>query len=176
MPLRLDQKKAVVAEVNEVAGRALAAVAVEYRGLKAGEMDTLRAQARQSGAYLKVVPNRLARRALAGTEFECMDEVLQGPLMLGFSLEDPGAAARVINDFRKSHEALVVKAVSVSGQLLPASDVERLAKLPTREEALAMLMGVMKAPISKFVRTLAEPQAKLARTFAAVRDQKQEAA
>lgn len=175
MPLRLDQKKAVVAEVNEVAGRALAAVAAEYRGLKAGEMDELRAKARESGAFLKVVPNRLARRALVGTEFECMDEALQGPLMLGFSMEDPGSAARVINDFRKNHEALVVKAVSVSGQLLPASDVERLAKLPTREQALAMLMGVMQAPISKFVRTLAEPQAKLARTLAAVRDQKQAA-
>jgi large subunit ribosomal protein L10 len=175
MPLRLDQKKAVVAEVNEVAGQALAAVAAEYRGLKAGEMDALRANARQSGAYLKVVANRLARRALADTEFQCMDEVLQGPVMLGFSLEDPGSAARVINDFGKKHQALQVKAVSVNGELLPASDVERLAKLPTREQALAQLMGAMQAPISKLVRTMAEPQAKLARTMAAVRDQKQAA-
>ena len=175
MPLRLEQKQAVVAEVHEVAGQAHSVVAAEYRGLKAGEMDELRANARNSGALLKVVSNRLARRALAGTDFECLEEALSGPLMLGFSLEDPGSAARVINDFKKDHEAMVVKAVSVNGELLPGEDLEKLAKLPTHDEAIAQLMGVMQAPIAKLVRTLAEPQAKLARTLAAVRDDKEAA-
>ena len=175
MALRLEDKKALVAEVNEVASKALSAVVAEYRGLTAGERDELRKNAREGGSYLRVVKNTLARRALEGTDFECLGETLVGPLVLGFSLEDPGAAARVIKDFSKGHDKLKVTAVSVGGQSLPASDLARLADLPTREQALGMLAGVLQAPIAKFVRTLAEPQAKLARTFAAVRDAKQAA-
>lgn len=175
MALRLEEKKTMVAEVNAVASRAYSAVAAEYRGLKAGEMDVLRRKARESGTYLRVVKNTLAKRALAGTDYECMNEVLSGPLILGFSLEDPGAAARVIDEFRKSSEALQVRAVSVGGQLYPAEEIKRLASLPTYDQAVAMLAGVMQAPITKLVRTLAEPQAKLARTLAAVRDSKQAA-
>lgn len=175
MALKLEDKKALVAEVNEVAARAFSAVAAEYRGLTAGEFDLLRRQARDNGIYLHVVKNTLARRALQGTEFECMTPALRGPLVLGFSLEDPGAVGRVVKDFVKEHDKLVVKAVSVGGQLYPAADLDRLASLPSKEQALAMLMGVMQAPIAKFVRTLAEPTAKFVRTVKAVADAKQAA-
>ncbi len=175
MALRLEDKKALVAEINAVAADAHSAVVAEYRGLSAEQMTTLRAKAREGGAFLKVVKNSLAKRAVAGTDFECMNDAFVGPVILGFSMEDPGAAARVIKDFSKGNEALKVTAVSVSGQLLPASDIARLADLPTREQALAILAGVLQAPISKFVRTLNEPVAQAARAVAAVRDQKQAA-
>ena len=176
MALRLEDKKALVAEVNEVASRALSAVAAEYRGLSAGEFDLLRKKARENAIYLHVVKNTLAKRALQGTDFSCMETALTGPLVLGFSLEDPGAVGRVIKDFAKDHNKLVVKAVSIGGQLYGSQDIERLASLPSKEQALAMLMGTMKAPIAKFVRTLAEPTAKFVRTVKAVGDAKQEAA
>lgn len=175
MALRLEDKKALVAEVNEVASRALSAVAAEYRGLSAGKFDILRSKARENGIYLHVVKNTLAKRALVGTQFECMGDALVGPLVLGFSMEDPGAVGRVIKDFAKDNDKLVVKAVSIGGQLYGSKDIERLASLPSKEQALAMLMGVMKAPVSKFVRTLAEPTAKFVRTVQAVVDQKQAA-
>ena len=175
MALNLEQKKAVVAEVNEVASGALSAIAAEYRGLSVGDMTRLRADARDKGVYLRVVKNTLARRALEGTEFECMCGGLAGPLMLAFSQEDPGAAARLIRDFSNDKEQLVVKLVSVGGQLYEPTELKRLASLPTKDQAISMLMGVMKAPVEKFVRTLAEPHAKLVRTIAAIRDQKQAA-
>ena len=136
-------------------------------------MTKLRTQARDRGVYLKVIRNTLAKRAVDGTSFECMKDALTGPLVLAFSKEDPGSAARLVREFSKENELLVVKALSVSGQLLAAKDIDTLANLPTREEALSMLLGVMKAPIAKFVRTLAEPHAKFVRTVAAIRDQKQ---
>ncbi len=175
MALRLDDKKALVSEVNAVAAQALSAVAAEYRGLTVDQMTNLRKEARDSGVYLKVVKNTLARRAVEGTEFECLQDALNGPLLLAFSQEDPGAAARVVKSFAKKHEQLVAIGIAFDGQLLPASELDRLATLPTHEQALAMLMSVMQAPITKLVRTLAESQAKLVRTVAAVRDQKQAA-
>jgi large subunit ribosomal protein L10 len=171
--LRIEDKKAIVAEVSDVATKALSAVAAEYRGLTVGEMTELRKNARKAGVYMRVVRNTLARRAVAETDFACMQEILVGPLLLAFSQEDPGAAARVIRDFAKVHDKLVVKGLAVSGKLLPAEQLSALANLPTREQALSMLLAVMKAPITKFVRTLAEPHAKLVRTIAAIRDQKQ---
>ena len=176
MALRLDDKKALVAEVNEVASKALSAVAVENRGLTAGRFDQLRAQARKNGIYLHVVKNTLAKRAVEGTDFECLGPALTGPIVLGFSLEDPGAVGRVIKDFAKDNEKLVVKAVAVGGTLYGAKDIDRLASLPTKEQALSMLMGTMLAPISQFVRTLNEPTAKFVRTVQAVADSRQEAA
>ncbi len=173
MPLSPDDKKAIVAEVAEVASSALSAIAAEYKGLSAVEMTELRARARESGVYMRVVKNTLARRAVQGTEFECMAEALVGPLVLAFSQEDPGAAARVVSEFSKENDKLAVKLVSIGGKLLDGGEVERLAKMPTKEQAISMLMSVMKAPVGKFVRTLAEPHAKLARTVAAVRDKKQ---
>jgi large subunit ribosomal protein L10 len=176
MALRLDEKKALVAEVNEVASKALSAVAAEYRGLTAGRFDQLRSQARKNGIYLHVVKNTLAKRAVAGTEFECLGPALTGAIVLGFSLEDPGAVGRVIKDFAKDNEKLVVKAVAVGGTLYGAKDIDRLASLPTKEQALSMLMGTMLAPISQFVRTLNEPTAKFVRTVQAVADKQKEAA
>lgn len=176
MALSLEQKKTVVAEVSEVAASALSAVAAEYRGLTVDQMTTLRRKARESGVYVRVVKNTLARRAVQGTEFECISDSLVGPLLLAFSQEDPGSAARVIKDFGKEHEKLQVKFLSVSGELLPANDLDRLAKLPTRDEALSILMMLMKAPTEKLARTLNEVPGKLVRTVAAIRDQKEQAA
>lgn len=175
MPLSIEQKKAVVAEMSQVAAQAHSAVAAEYRGLSVGDMTELRASARNDGVFLKVVKNTLAKRALAGTDFECLNDELTGPLLLAFSMEDPGAAARVVKAFAKDHDKLVAKLVAMSGKLYPASELEKLASLPNREQAIAMLMGVMKQPIEKFVRTLAEPHSKLVRTVAAVRDAKEAA-
>jgi large subunit ribosomal protein L10 len=170
MPLKLEDKKVLVAEVNDVAQRALSAVAAEYRGLTAGKFDALRKKARENGIYLHVVKNTLARKAVKGTPFECLTPALVGPLVLGFSLEDPGAVGRVIKDFAKDNDKLVVKALAVGGTMYPASDIDRLASLPTKDQALAMLLGTMKAPIGSFVRTLAEPTAKFVRTVQAVAD------
>jgi len=175
MALNREQKKAVVAEVPQVANKALAAVAAEYRGLTVEEMTELRVKARQGGVFVQVAKNTLVRRAVEGTDYECMQEALTGPLLLAFSMDDPGAAARLVKDYSKDHEKLVAKLVAIGGQLYDGSELERLSKLPTYEQALAMLMAVMKAPIEKFVRTLAEPHAKLVRTVAAVRDAKQAA-
>lgn len=175
MALNLEQKKAVVAEVANVANSALAAVAAEYSGLTVGEMTDLRVKARASGVYLKVAKNTLVRKAVEGTEFECMQEQLTGPLLYAFSMSDPGAAARLVRDYAKEHNKLIARLVAVGGQLYGASELDRMSKLPTYDQAIALLMAVMKAPIEKFVRTLAEPHAKLVRTFAAVRDAKQAA-
>ena len=175
MALNSEQKKAVVAEVADAAGKALAAVAAEYRGLTVEEMTELRAKAREDGVFVKVAKNTLVRRAVEGTEYECMQDSLTGPLLFAFSMDDPGAAARLVKDYSKDHDKLIAKLVAVGGELYDASELERLSNLPTYDQAIAILMGVMKAPIEKFVRTLAEPHTKLVRTLAAVRDAKQAA-
>ena len=175
MALTIEQKKAVVAEVADAANKALAAVAAEYRGLTVKEMTDLRVKAREDGVFLKVAKNTLVRRAVEGTEYECMQESLTGPLLFAFSMDDPGAAARLVKDYSKDHEKLIAKLVAVGGELYDASELEHLSRLPTYDQAIAMLMGVMKAPIEKFVRTLAEPHTKMVRTVAAVRDAKQAA-
>ena len=167
MSTTVEAKQAVVAEVAEVAKTAQSAVAAEYRGLTVGEMTQLRATARASGVYVRVVKNTLARRAIEGTSFECMKGSLKGPLVLAFSREDPGAAARVFKGFAKDHEKLKTVALSVGGELYPGSDIDRLASLPTLEEGRASLLRVMNAPLSRLVRTLAEPAAMLARTLKA---------
>jgi len=165
MALRLEDKKTFVKEVNAVAVDSVTAVVAEYRGLSVAEMTELRKQARDAGVYLRVVKNTLARRAVEGTEFECMQETLKGPILLAFAKEDPGAAARVIKDFAKGHKALQAVSLSAGGQLLPASDLSTLADLPTLDQARAMLLGVFMAPMNQLVRTLAEPSAMLARTL-----------
>ena len=167
MALRLEDKKTLVKDVNTVAGESVTAVAAEYRGLSVSEMTELRKEARNAGVYMRVVKNTLARRAVEGTEFECMQDSLKGPLLLAFAKDDPGAAARVIKDFAKEHDALQAVSLSAGGQLLPASDLKKLADLPTLDQARAMLLGVMVAPMSTLVRTLAEPSGMLARTLGA---------
>ena len=134
------------------------------------------AKARETGVYLKVVRNTLAKRAVAGTEYECLTDALVGPTVLAFSQEDPGAAARLIKDFAKDHDALEVKALAIGGVAYDAKDIDILAKLPTRDEAIAQLMSVMQAPVAKFVRTLNEVPGKFVRTMAAVKDKKQQEA
>jgi large subunit ribosomal protein L10 len=175
MALNLEDKKALVAEVAEVASKAQSVVAAQYRGLTVGQMTELRSKARKQGVYMRVVKNTLARKALAGTSFESVGPKLKGPLVLAFSKDDPGAAARVVKDFAKSNDKLVATLVSLGGQILPGAELEKVASLPTREQALSMLLGVLKAPIQKLAGTLAAPASKLVRTFAAVREQKQAA-
>jgi large subunit ribosomal protein L10 len=175
MPLNLEGKKALVSEVNEVAGSALSVVAAEYRGLTVTQMTELRSKARASGVYMRVIKNTLARRALEGTAFESMGATLKGPLVLAFSKDDPGAAARVIKDFAKANDKLVPTSLSIGGPVLPAKDLEKVASLPTRDQALSMLLGVMKAPLQKLAGTLQAAPLKLVRTVVAIRDQKQAA-
>lgn len=173
MGVSLEQKKRMVQEVADVAGEAHSALAAEYRGLNAGDMDRLRVQARESGVYIRVVKNTLAKRAVEGTDFECMKDGFEGPLLLAFSQQDPGSAARVLKDFSKGHDRLVVKMLSVGGQVYPGSEIDRLATLPTYDEAISRLMATMRAPVQKLATTFNEVPGKLVRTLAAVKDARQ---
>lgn len=176
MAIGLEDKKAIVADVNETAANALSLVIADARGVTVGAMDALRKQARENGIHLRVVRNTLARRAIQGTEFECISDSLKGPSLFGFSMEDPGAAARLFKDFAKEEEKFEIKVLSVGGKMLDAGQIDVLAKMPTLEQALGMLANVMLAPVTKMVRTFNEVPSKVTRVVAAVRDQKQEAA
>ena len=173
MAIGLDQKQQIVAEVNEAAASALSAVLADYRGMTVAEMTEMRVKARESGVYLRVVRNTLAKRAVEGTEYECLSESFVGPTLVAFSHDDPGSAARLLKDYAKEHEDLEVKAVAIGGQAFGADQIDRVATLPTLDEARAMLMSVMQAPIVKLARTLNEVPAKLVRVVAAVKDQKE---
>jgi large subunit ribosomal protein L10 len=175
MPLNFAQKEAVVAEVADVAQSAYSAIGAEYRGLTVAQMTEFRTKARAAGVYVRVVKNTLARRALADTEFACMSDALTGPLVLAFGQEDPGSVARVAKDFAKEHDKFQVRMIALSGQLLEPSELDKVAKMPTYDEAISMLMGTMKAPIQKLTTTLNEVPGKLVRTVAAVRDAKEAA-
>jgi len=174
--LRLEDKKAIVANVNETASNALSLVIADARGVNVTNLTTLRKAARENNVTLQVIRNTLAKRAVEGTSFECVQEALVGPSIFGFSMEDPGAAARLFKDFAKQHEKFEIKALSVGGKLLKAEQIDALAKLPTREQALSMLAGVMIAPVAKLVRTFNEVPTKVTRVIAAVGDKKREEA
>lgn len=174
MSLNLEEKKAVVAEVSAEVANAQAIVVAEYRGLEVGDMTQLRAKARSAGVYLRVLKNTLARRAVADTQFAGLADHMVGPLAYGISA-DPVAVAKVLSEFAKSNDKLVIKAGAMAGQVMTTKDVTALATLPSREELLAKLMGTMQAPITKFVQTLNEVPTKFVRGLAAVRDQKQAA-
>ena len=176
MAIRLEDKQQIVSEVNQAASSALSAVLADYRGVSVEDMTALRKNARENKVYLRVVRNTLLKRAVADTEFECIQEVLVGPTILALSQEDPGAAARVLKDFAKENDDFEIKALSVGGQLMDASQIDVLAKLPTLDQARSMLMSVMLAPVTKLARTMNEVPSKLTRAVAAVRDQKQDAA
>ncbi|HJM59303.1 MAG TPA: 50S ribosomal protein L10 [SAR86 cluster bacterium] len=163
MALKLEDKKLFVREVNAVAGDSITAVAAEYRGLSVADMTELRVEARNAGVYLRVVKNTLARLAIEGTEFECLKDSLKGPILLAFAKEDPGAAARVIKNFAKEHEALKAISMVLDGELLPASDLSKLAGLPTQDQARALLLAFLVTPMMQLARTLNEPSAMLAR-------------
>ncbi len=176
MAIRLEDKQQIVSEVNQAASSALSAVLADYRGVSVEDMTALRKNARENKVYLRVVRNTLLKRAVADTEFECIREVLVGPTILAFSQEDPGAAARVLKDFSEENDDFEIKALSVGGQLMDASQIDVLAKLPTLDQARSMLMSVMLAPVTKLARTMNEVPSKVTRAVAAVRDQKQDAA
>ena len=165
MALGLEDKKAIVAEVTETAKGALSVVAADSRGVSVGAMTELRKQCREAGVQLRVVRNTLARRALSGTSYEVLNESFVGPTLLAFSMEHPGAGARLFKEFAKKVEAFEVKALAYEGEFIPAANIDRLASLPTRDEALSKLLSVMKEASA----------GKLVRTIAALRDQKQEA-
>lgn len=174
MSLNLEEKKAVVAEVSEKIATAQSIVLAEYRGLEVGELTQLRAQARKSGIYLRVLKNTLVRRAVDGTPFSALSTQMVGPLVFGISA-DPVAAAKVLNDFAKTNDKFVIKAGALPNQVMDANGIKALASLPSREELLAKLLGTMQAPVAQFVRTLNEVPTKFVRGLAAVRDQKQAA-
>ncbi|HZF98435.1 MAG TPA: 50S ribosomal protein L10 [Pseudoxanthomonas sp.] len=154
MALNLSQKQEVVAELADVAAKAHSLIAAEYAGITVGQMTSMRKKARENGVYLKVVKNTLASRAVEGTEYECVKDSLVGPLLYAFSTEEPGAAGRLIKEFAKGNDKLQAKLVAVGGQLYPASHVDVLASLPTREQALAMLARVLAEPASMFARAI----------------------
>ncbi len=175
MSLNLEGKKEVVAEMSERLKKAQTVVLAEYRGLPVEDITVLRAQARSSGVYLRVLKNTLARRAVKGTPFEKLSDQMVGPLAYGIS-DDPVAAAKVLHAYAKGNDKLVIKGGMMPNYLMTAKDVGNLATMPSRSELLSKLMGTMQAPIAKFVQTLNEVPSKLVRTLAAVRDQKEKAA
>lgn len=176
MALTLEAKKQIVSEVAAVAAEAHSAIAADYSGISVTDMTALRAKARADGVYIRVVKNNLAKLALADTDYACMSEGLVGPMILAFSQEDPGAAARVVKDFIKENDKLEVKMIALGGNLMEASQLETLSRMPTRDQALGILAGTLRAPLDKLARTINEVPGKLVRTVAAVRDQKQAAA
>lgn len=154
MALNLSQKQEVVAELADVAAKAHSLVAAEYAGTTVAQMTAMRKKARETGVFLKVVKNTLASRAVAGTEYECVQDALVGPLLYAFSTEEPGAAGRLIKEFAKTNDKLQPKVVAMGGQSYPASHVDVLASLPTREQALAMLARVLAEPAAMFARAI----------------------
>ncbi len=172
MSLNLDEKKAVVAEVSAEVAKAQAIIVAEYRGLEVGNMTNLRREARKAGVYLRVLKNTLARRAVEGTPFAGLAEHLVGPLVYGIS-PDPVATAKLLNDFAKTNDKLVIKAGAMPNAVISAKDVKALATMPSREELLSKLLGTMQAPIAQFVRTLNEVPTRFVRGVAAVRDKKE---
>jgi large subunit ribosomal protein L10 len=174
LALDLDKKKAVVAEVSAQVAKAKTIVVAEYRGLEVGRMTELRAKARKSGVYLRVLKNTLARRAVEGTPFAGLSQHMKGPLVYGIS-PDPVATAKVLNEFAKANEKLVIRAGAMPNAVISAKEVTALASMPSREELLAKLLGTMQAPVVKLVRTLNEVPARFVRTLATVRDKQQAA-
>ena len=176
MAINIEDKKQIVSEVNKAASSALSAVLADYRGVDVADMTVLRKNARENKVYLRVVRNTLLKRAIAETELECIQEVLSGPTILALSNEDPGAPARVMKDFAEENDEFEIKALSVGGKLLEASQIDVLAKLPTLDQARSILMSVMLAPVTKLALLMNEVPSKVTRAVAAVRDQKQEVA
>ncbi len=165
MALGIEEKKSIVAEISETATDALSLVVADARGVNVTDMTDLRKRARENNIVLRVVKNSLAKRAFEGTDFACLNEALSGPSLFGFSMEDPGAAARLFKDFARQNDNFEVKVLSVSGQMLESSQIEVLALLPTREQALAQLCSVMIAPVTKLVRTFNEIPSQVVRVI-----------
>jgi len=176
MALNLEQKKVVVAELANVAAKAHSLVAAEYAGLTVEQLTELRKKARSAQVFVKVAKNTLVSRAVEGTDYACVKDALVGPMLYAFSKEDPGAAGRLIKEFAKANDKLVPKVVAIGGQMYPGSHVERLASLPTREQALSILAGLMLQPATMLARVMAEPASKVARVLNQIAEQKKAAA
>lgn len=172
MPLNLEDKKAIVADLSAVMADAVSTVVADYRGLTVSELTELRSKARDNGLDVRIVRNTLVRRAVEGTDYACLDKALVGPNLLVISRDAPGVGARLLKDFMKDHENLEVRAIAIGGDYYTADSLEAVASLPTYDEAIAQLMSVMKAPVSKFVRTTNETVARLARVLSQVAEQK----
>ena len=171
MSLNLQEKQAVVAEVAKQVAGAQAIVMAENRGMVVADMTQLRAKARASGVYFRVVKNTLVRRAVADTPFASLSDRMVGPLAYGIG-SDPVAVAKVLNDFAKGNDKFVIAGGAMPGQMMSPKEIAALATLPSREELLARLLGTMQAPIAKLVRTMNEVPGKFVRTLAAVKDAK----
>ena len=173
MAIKIAQKKEIVEEVAEAAKSAVSAVLADYRGMSVAEMNAMRVKGRDTGVYLRVVRNTLAKKALAESEFACLEDSLVGPTLMAFSQEDPGAAARLLKDYSKEIETLEVKAIAIGGESLGPEQLDRVASLPTLDEAHSMLLSVMLAPVTKLTRTLNDIPASVTRVISAIRDNKQ---
>ena len=167
MALKIGEKKVVVQEIAEIASTAQSAVAAEYRGLTVQQLSSLRSNARELGVYVRVIKNNLVKIAIKDTSLECMDSSLKGPLIFAFSKDELGAAAKLVNDFKKDNDLLKPIAMAVNGELIDVEKLSQIAALPNRDQAISMLMAVMKLPIEKFVRTLSAPNVKLVQTLSA---------
>lgn len=167
MALKIGEKKVVVQEIAEIASTAQSAVAAEYRGLTVQQLSSLRSNARELGVYVRVIKNNLVKIAIKDTSLECMDSSLKGPLIFAFSKDELGAAAKLVNDFKKDNDLLKPVAMAVNGELIDVEKLSQIAALPNRDQAISMLMAVMKLPIEKFVRTLSAPNVKLVQTLSA---------
>ena len=172
MALGFEEKKAIVTDINETAAKAISLVVADARGVTVSDMTALRQQARDNHVVLRVVKNSLAKRAFDGTDYSCVNEALTGPSLFGFSMEDPGAAARLFKDFAKANDSFDVKVLSIGGQMLDSGQIDALATLPTLEQALSSLCSVMLAPVSKLVRTVNEVPTKVVRVVDQVAKQK----
>ncbi len=174
MSLSLEQKKAVISEVSDAIGSAQAGVLAEYRGLTVAQLTALRKDARNSGVWVKVVKNNLARRVISGSDFECLSEHFVGPVIFSAS-EDPVAVAKVMSRFAKDNDKLKITVGAMNGSLIDLNAIESLSKLPGRDELLAKLMGTMNAPAQKFVSTLNEVPTAFVRVLSAIAEAKQAA-
>jgi len=175
MPMRIDDKKLAVKELNEIANKAISAVAADYHGTSVSELTKLREEARNSSVHLKVIRNTLAKKALTDTKFSCLDELLVGPTILAFSLDDPASAAKLANNFHKINRNFKVKGLTMGDSLLELSKLKDIANLPTKEEAIAQLAGLFNAPLVKLVSLINEIPTKFTRTLEAIKQQKEQA-
>ena len=175
MPMRIDDKKLAVKELNEIANKAISAVAADYHGTSVSELTKLREEARNSSVHLKVIRNTLAKKALTDTKFSCLDELLVGPTILAFSLDDPASAAKLANNFHKINRNFKVKGLTMGDSLLELSKLKDIANLPTKEEAIAQLAGLFNAPLVKLVSLINEIPTKFTRTLEAIKQRKEQA-
>ncbi len=174
--MRIDDKKVAVEELQDVANKAISAVAADYHGTSVSELTTLRKEARESDVHLKVIRNTLAKKALSDTKFSCFEDLLVGPTMLAFSVgDDPTSAAKLVNNFVKVNKNFTVKGISLGDTLLELSKLSALANMPSREQALSQLAGLLNAPLNQFVSVLNQLPSTLVRTLQAIKEQKEQA-